>query len=299
VLVALTLDTLALPLRRAGLGQRSAVLVITLLLAGLAAIGLWQLGQPLAEQLQALRSAVPKAWQALQQWLHATPLGLRALEWLDGLSDAELPLAGIAGVAKGVAGALTAVALLVLAGIYLAVDFGLYRNGLVRLVPPARRARFEVALDKSGQALSRWLLGQAILMLLMGVAVAVGLSLLGMPLALALGLIAGLLEFVPFFGPIASGLLAVLIAFSLGPTQALYVALLFVVLQQFEGSLLVPLIQRWTVSLPPVLGLLAVVVFGALFGVSGVVLGTPLMVVIVVLVKQLYIEGLLEGRAGE
>ena len=111
-----------------------------------------------------------------------------------------------------------------------------------------------------------------------------------MPLALALGVIAGLFEFVPFFGPIAAGLLAVLVAFAQGPSEALYVALLFVGLQQLEGSVLVPLVQRWTVSLPPVLGLLAVVLFGTLFGPLGVLVGTPLMVVGMVLVQTLYLH---------
>jgi predicted PurR-regulated permease PerM len=294
VLVAVALDVLAQPLQRIGLGQRISVLLTVLALVALAGVGLWGLGQPLSEQLQGLRGTVPKAWQALHDWLQGTPLGRQALHWIDGLRDMELPLAGIAGMASRAAAALTAVALIVVAGVYLAVDLSQYRRGLLSLAPPARRARFARTLDATGSALSRWLLGQLVLMATIGGVVAVGLSLLEMPLALALGLIASLLEFVPFFGPIASGLLAVLVAFAQGPTQALYVALLFVAVQQVEGSLLVPLIQRWTVSLPPVLGLSAVVVFGSLFGPLGVLFGTPLMVVIMVIVQRVYVDGLLE-----
>jgi predicted PurR-regulated permease PerM len=300
VLFAAMLRALARPVARfTGLPSKVVTALTLLLLLLLTAVGLWSLGEPLAEQLQALRFALPRAWQALQNWLSGMATGQRLLDLTQQWQAEDVPWLGIAGLAGQAAGAIGALGLIVLLGVYLAFDVRLYRDGLVRLFPPPRRSAIGDALDAAGHALTRWLLGQAVTMLVIGVAVAAGLSLLGMPLALALGVIAGLLNFVPFFGPIISGLLAVLIAFSLGPTQALYVALLFVVLQQFEGSLLVPLIQRWTVSLPPVLGLLAVVVFGALFGVSGVVLGTPLMVVIVVLVKQLYIEGLLEGRAGE
>jgi predicted PurR-regulated permease PerM len=129
------------------------------------------------------------------------------------------------------------------------------------------------------------------------VTVAAGLSLLGMPLALGLGLIAGLLEFVPFIGPIVAGLLAVLVAFAQGPMQAVWVAVLFIALQQIEGGVLVPLIQRWTVSMPPLLGLGAVIVFSALFGPLGVLFGTPLMVVLLVWVRKLYVEDVLEARA--
>jgi predicted PurR-regulated permease PerM len=105
-----------------------------------------------------------------------------------------------------------------------------------------------------------------------------------------------LLEFIPFFGPIASGVLAVLVGFSQGPQQALYVALLFLAIQQVEGNVLVPLVQRWAVKLPPVMSLVAVVAFGTLFGMMGIVVATPLIVVLLVLVRRLYVEETLEGQ---
>ncbi|MEO7852564.1 MAG: AI-2E family transporter [Rubrivivax sp.] len=298
VLVAVTLNVLALPLRRLGLGQRSAVLLASLACVAVVALVVWQLGKPLSEQLQGLRVAVPQAWQAFHAWLATTALGPQMVDWWNGFAqNMELPLAGIAGAATGLVGAVAGIGLVLLAGVFLAMDVGMHRNGLVRLVPVRHRTRIEQVLDASGADLSRWLLGQGVLMLVMGLAVAIGLSLLDMPLALGLGLIAGLLEFVPFVGPIVSGLLAVLVAFAQGPVQAAYVALLFIALQQIEGALLVPLIQRWTVALPPLLGLGAVLVFSTLFGPLGVLLGTPLIMVIVVWVRMLYIDDMLEARA--
>lgn len=136
-------------------------------------------------------------------------------------------------------------------------------------------------------------------MLFVGFATAIGLAILGMPLALSLGVIAGVLAFIPFFGPIASGILAVVLAFTQGPTHALYVAGLMILIQQVEGNVLMPLVQRWAVSLPPVLGILAGVIFGVLFGLVGVLFATPLIVVVMVLVQTLYIEAFLEsGGAG-
>jgi predicted PurR-regulated permease PerM len=132
-------------------------------------------------------------------------------------------------------------------------------------------------------------------MLFVGSATALGLWLLGVPLALTIGAIAAVLAFIPFFGPIASGILAVLMAFMEGPTQALYVAGLCVAIQQIEGNLLMPFVQRWAVALPPVLGIMAAVIFGLLFGLAGVILATPLMVVAMVLVQKLYVEGVLEA----
>ena len=112
--------------------------------------------------------------------------------------------------------------------------------------------------------------------------------------ALAVGLIAGLLAFIPFFGAIAGGLLAVLLAFMDGPSAALHVVLLCVAIQQVEGHVLMPLVQKWAVELPPVLGIAAAVVFGALFGIIGVLFATPMMVVFVTLVRKLYVEEFLE-----
>jgi predicted PurR-regulated permease PerM len=89
----------------------------------------------------------------------------------------------------------------------------------------------------------------------------------------------------------------VLLAFMAGPTQALYVTILCVLIQQVEGNLLMPFIQRWAVELPPVLGITAAVIFGLLFGLTGIIFATPLMVVAMVLIRKLYVEGILESSA--
>jgi predicted PurR-regulated permease PerM len=259
----------------------------------------WAIGDPLAEQLRSLRQELPKSWAALKAWLARLPLGQPLLDWLGEPTESKAPLAGIAtGVATGTLRALSIAVLIVLMGVYLAVDLQLYRNGLLRLFPVQRRERVGAAVDAAGVALTQWMVGQVVLMVLVGVLTAIGLTLLGMPMALVLGLVAGLLEFVPFFGPVVAGLVAVLVAFPMGPQMALYVALVMLAVQQLENHLLLPLVQRWAVELPPVLALGAVLVFGTLFGIPGVVFGTPLMVLAMVLVRMLYVEQTLEaGRS--
>jgi predicted PurR-regulated permease PerM len=113
------------------------------------------------------------------------------------------------------------------------------------------------------------------------------------PLALSIGVISGVLAFIPFFGAIVGGLLAVLLGFMQGPETAIHVVILAIAIQQVEGHILMPLVQRWAVNLPPVLGLAAAVMFGVLFGLMGVLLATPMMVVLMVLVQKLYVEGVL------
>ena len=135
-------------------------------------------------------------------------------------------------------------------------------------------------------------------MAFVGTATAIGLAALGLPLAFSLGVISGVLAFVPFFGALASSVLAVLFAFTQGPQQALYVAILTIAIQQVEGHLLTPLVQRWAAQIPPVLSIMASVAFGLLFGIVGVLFATPLMVVVMTLIEKLYVERFLE-REGD
>lgn len=276
--------------RLTGMPLRWSVAVSVAILFLVGALAIWFIGGSLAEQISAMRERLPEAVEAVKRWIQGKPLGPRLLElWgttaSDGISWSKV--LGAAGMTAEVLGKFT---LMLLLGVFIAAEPKLYRSGVLALVPPDYRHLASETLDASREALGRWLKGQGLSMLFVGMATGVGLKLLGVPLALTLGLFAGLIGFVPFFGAIASGLLAILIAFSEGPRTALYVAGLCVLIQQIEGHLLVPLIQRWSVKLAPVLSLLAVVVFGGLFGLLGVFLAAPLMVVMVVLVKKLYVE---------
>ena len=281
--------------RHAGLSRRWALAATAVLLIVLAVAGGWAIGDRLVAQFDDLRERLPTALEAARKWLDDHRIGAWITEAWGNLQDGGIPWDRIGGAAGITAGALGNAALILLLGVYLAADPGLYRNGFVRLMPLPYRGRVEHALAAAGDGLGRWLVGQGISMLFVGTATAIGLALLGSPLALSLGVIAGIFAFIPFFGPIASGLLAVALAFVDGPRTALYVAGLCLLIQQIEGDLLMPFVQRWAVSLPPVLSVISVVVFGLLFGVMGVVLATPLMVVVMILVRQLYVEDVLEA----
>lgn len=295
VIVAVALRALAAPLERhLRLSPRLAVAVAVIAALVAIVLGSWLVGDRLVEQTEDLRKRIPEALSALTKWARSHPLGVALMNLWESASASDVPWARVANVATQTLGAIGSIGLLAVIGVYLAADPAMYRKGLVRLVPADYRPRIDAALLASGHALSRWMLGQGISMLFVGSATAIGLAVLGMPLAVTIGLIAGVLAFIPFFGPIASGLLAVLLAFMDGPTQALYVAGLCVLIQQIEGNLLMPFVQRWAVELPLVLGITAAVIFGLLFGLPGIILATPLMVVVMVLVEKLYVEGVLE-----
>ncbi|MBC7381320.1 MAG: AI-2E family transporter [Burkholderiaceae bacterium] len=283
---------------RMRLPPRAALLLAVVCIVVLLSLTAWGVGVPMARQLEELGSTLPAAWAAFQHWVGGLPLGQRMLDWMGSAKDMAVPWAKIAGVASRVTTSIANILLIFLLGIYLALDPDVYFRGALSIVPSARRGLVGNALEESGNALRRWLLGQFITMAIVGVTVGVGLALLGMPLALAIGLLAGLFEFVPFFGALAAALLAVLLAFAQGPVQALHVALFFLVVQQLEGNVLTPMVQKWAAHLPPVMSLLSVVIFGTLFGIAGVVLGTPLMVVVLALVQKLYVENVSEQSKG-
>lgn len=273
-------------------GILSALSILALL--GLA---FWLIGGALTDQMGQLRDSIPKAWAAARAWLDDHALGRQFLGLVDEARESGLPGWRVAGVAGTAFGAIGSAVLMIIVGIYFALDPDLYRRGLLKLTPPAYRPRTADGLAASGQALSRWLLGQGASMVFLGIGTALGLWLLGVPLALTLGFITALFAFVPFFGAIAAGVLSVLMAFTVGPEKAMYVGLLYLGLQQIEEYLLQPFVQRWAVAMPPVLTMLSAAIFGILFGTVGVIFATPMMVIVMVLVRKLYIEGALESPA--
>jgi predicted PurR-regulated permease PerM len=298
VLVAVMLHSGAELLRDlTGASHRVALAGVVLGLGALVVAGIWLLGDPISKEFGALRVALPNALDAITRWLNSHSIGLWLLQWWRG-ADAQLEWARIAGLFGSAVGAIGSAVLMLVVGIYLAADPELYRRGALHLVPYRQRARVRRALGDAATGLSRWLLGQGVAMLVVGVLTATGLALIGMPLAVPLGIIAGVLEFVPFFGTFGAGALIVMLAFTQGEAQALYAALVCLAVQQVESYVITPFVQRWAIALPPALALIAVIVFGMAFGPLGVVFAVPLMVVLMLLVQRLYVEGALGDGDG-
>jgi predicted PurR-regulated permease PerM len=178
-------------------------------------------------------------------------------------------------------------------GLFVAFDPHLYHNGIVSLVPPEGRERAHEVIDHVVHGVRAWLLGRIISMVVIGIITTLGLWLLNIPLALVLGLIAALLEFIPVLGPSLAAVPSILIAFTVEPIQAVYVALFYLVVQQLEGNVLTPIVQQKVVSLPPALGLSTVLAMGIVFGILGVLVATPLTVVIFIMVRMLYLGDVL------
>ena len=298
VLTAVLLHALADPLaRRAGVPRPWALAVAVLALVLGAAGALWLFGHEASLQLAALGELLPRAWEALQARLSTTPVGawvlhdLQRLKQLDGLLIELGP-----GLLRGAVGSGAATLIVLFAGLYLAFHPRTYVGGLVLLAPRRLRSRTEQVLDACGRALNRWLVGQLVSMVLVGTTTGVGLWLAGVPSPLALGVIAGLAQFVPVVGPMASVIPGLVVAAGQGPETFGWAALVYVAAMQFEANVVTPLVLRQMVALPMAVTLFAVLAMGVLFGPLGVLFATPLAVVAYVVVRMIYVEDVLGDR---
>jgi predicted PurR-regulated permease PerM len=295
-LVAVVLRAVADPIRRRTPLSASASLGVAVIgiIIVLVALG-WFVGAQVSRQLEQLQNDLPAAWEAARRQIEEYSIGRWLLERFQYASDAGVsgigPLAGRIGRATG-AGvqAIGEFVVVLVAGIYFAAQPKLYRDGLLKLAPRGAREPLSGAVDACRDALRRWLLGAGVAMLAMGVLTAVGTALLGLPAPIALGLVSGVAEFVPIVGAAVSAIPGLLLAATKGTHMVLVTLVFYVAIHQFEGHVLIPLIQRKVVAVPPALTLFSVVGFGVLFGPLGVVFATPLTVVVLVLIQKLYLR---------
>lgn len=192
-------------------------------------------------------------------------------------------------IVGSVLGGVSGFVLILFVAMYIAAQPGLYKEGLLHLVPHAHRERVSEVLTTLGATLRQWLIARLIAMLLVGTLTGLGLALLHVKGAAALGVLAGLLEFVPFFGPIASAVPAVGVALLESPQKALWVLGLYVLMQQLEGNVITPLLLEKRLDIPPVLTVLTVASLGVVFGVAGMLIAEPLLAVALVATKMLYV----------
>lgn len=295
VLFALFLSTLADWFgRRTRLSYTWALTAVVVALVLIVGAGGWLVSNSLANQLAALSEQLPASIDRVEQFLTQYSWGRLLIQHAPQATEATIAeakaLTQLTGLVSGVSSLLVAAVVILLVGIFVAAEPGSYKAGLLHLVPPTHRRRATQTLDTVGYNLRWWLVGQAALMVMMAVTTAAGLWLIGVPLPLALGLIAGVFELVPYLGPWLSAVPAVLVAVMVSPWHLGMVLLLYLGLHLLEGYVLVPLIQRRAVRLPPALTLVTQLLFAEVFGVLGLFVAAPLTVVAVVALKMLYVE---------
>lgn len=301
VVVAVVVRAIADPLVdrlkfKDGLAVLTAIMTILAVLAGAGFL----FGQQISEQIHQLALKLPGAWALLQARLEASPAAGQIIAQLQNLgSEAARALAIAPRIAMSVMSGLATLVLVLVAGVYLAVQPDRAREGLLVLAPTRSRPRLRHVMNTCGRALKGWVKAQLVAMALVGFMVGLGLWLIGVPAPLALGLVAGLAQFVPIVGPIAAAAPALLVA-ATSSTQMLILTLaLFVGVSQLEANVITPLVQKNVASLPVVLGIFAVVAFGTLLGPLGVLFATPLTLVLYTMLTMLYRQDVLHDEEAE
>jgi len=273
-----------------GLGDTASLTIVVLTSILVISAFFALMGARLVAEAMNLADRMPDVLGSIEK-----TFGLSGIEnWLSArgeqlLSSGSL-FSNLTGASSIVVSSVIGLFLVVSGAVFLAANPGLYRNGFLKLIPPERREKGREVMTELATALRFWIIGQLIAMVCVGVITTAGLYLLGVPSPFGLGVLAGLMEFIPYVGPISSAVPAIAVAFSEDPWLALWVAVLYFAIQQAEAILLIPLIQKRTVSLPPVVTIFTVLAFTSLFGLSGAILGAPATVVIFVLVKMLWVR---------
>lgn len=287
------------------ISEGKAVLVVSLVLIIVLGISVALLAPSVAEQFAHLREELPRSAENLSRYISQYSWGRAIIEQMPSAADIESKistmsfLSSVGGFFSTTAGMIANFLIAILLALYLAAEPKIYINGLSKLFPVDSRPRFFQVTDEIGETLRWWLIGKFGSMLVIGILTWIGLSILGVPLALTLGLIAGLLSFIPNFGPILSAIPALLFAFIESPITAVYVAGLYIGVQLIESNLVTPWIERQTVELPPALTIIFQIILGVLTGGLGLVLATPILAVVMVLVQMLYVEDVLGDKYTE
>ncbi|MEN9717913.1 MAG: hypothetical protein RIQ99_791 [Pseudomonadota bacterium] len=268
------------------IGRGKRVALVLLLAFGFIVWVFYFAGTQIAAQAAALPATIERQWLATIAWLHGHGF---AIDVKAGQGLAERLLGGVGQLTSAVGGLIggvgTAVLILVL-GIYLAAEPQLYRRGVAWMLPVSRRDDFEGTAVMMGRTLRMLMFGRLVGMAVEGIGTWLLLAIYGVPMAGLLGLLTGLLAFLPNIGAPISGLLMVMVGFSVDPGAGLYCIAVYVIVQTVDGNLIVPMIAKKTADLAPALVLGAQLIMGALFGLIGLMLADPLVAMIKIALER-------------
>lgn len=258
-----------------GRGWRIA---IVLLLTALFFVWLVQFaGQQIAQQAAMLPDLIDSQLERLSRYLDSMGIQLQFSD-LRGLAEQMMQGVGIiTNAVGGILGAAANMVLIVVVGIYIAVEPRLYQRGVAWLIAEDKREDFHQLISNMAFALRRLMAGRLLGMFAEGIFTWALLALVGVPMAALLGLLTGLLAFIPNIGALISGALITLVGFSGGTEMGIYAFAIYLAVQNFDGYILVPMIARRAVDLAPAVVIAAQVMMGVLFGILGMALADPLV----------------------
>ncbi len=263
-----------------------SVVLNILLLAGF----FWFIGARIQQQVAQLSDTLPATIENAKTRIGENPVGRKLLEKYGSSGNSSKTLAAAGSFFSSSFGILSDLYIVILLALFFTASPGLYRKGIISLLPVKAKEKGDEVLTKIRGILTKWLKGQIIGIFVIAILTGIGLLIIGMPLVLTLSLTAGLLNFIPNFGPVIALVPAVLIAFMQGTTTALIVAGMYTLVQIFQSAVSQPLVQKKMANIPPALTIVAQVGMGTLGGFWGVLLATPTIAILMVIVQELYVN---------
>ena len=276
--------------RKLKVGKTFSLILSLLLNVIIIGLFLWFVGARLSSQIDQLTETLPQTLENAKKWLSNQPMGSRILDYATNSLDSGKASATIKSFFSSTFGIISDFYIVLLLGLFFTANPNIYRRGLIHLIPPSGKDKAAELWDRLNTLLRSWLKGQIFGFFFIAVLSGLGLWALGMPLVLTLALLAGLLNFIPNFGPIIALVPAALLALTLGTQTALLVIGLYTLIQIIQSTVTQPLIQKKMVSVPPGLLAFSQIAMGVLAGFWGVLLATPLIAIIMTLVNKLYVE---------
>ncbi|MEH3122636.1 MAG: AI-2E family transporter [Sphingomonas phyllosphaerae] len=262
------------------IGRSWRLLIVCLLTIAFLLGTFYLAGVQIAAQAQQLRSTVEVQVLRVSGWLSAQGLMPGASDLSGVAKQAMSSLGRVTSWLGTAAGALTSGFMIVVLGLFIAIDPHGYERGLQWMVPERNRVEFAVTLKRMAQTLRRLLAGRLLGMAFEGVLTAIALWIVGVPMAMILGILTGLLAFIPNIGAFISGALMVAVGFSAGAHTGVLAIVVYIVVQTFDGYVVIPMVAKRTVDLPPALTLGAQILASALFGIMGLALADPMTAIL-------------------
>lgn len=262
------------------------ILLVLLLAAAFLGWLFYTAGNQIALQAAEMPAVVKSQSQRLLDWAHQRGI---FVERADFSRVVEQVVGGVGPVTRalgGIFGGFTTAFLIVILGIYFAIEPDIYRRGLAWMLPEGNRERFHGTAARMARALRMLLAGRLLGMAVEGIATWLALAIYGVPMAMILGLLTGLLAFLPNIGAPVSGLLMVLVGFSGGNAMGLYCIAVYLVVQTVDGNVIVPMVAKRTVDLAPALVLGAQLIFGVMFGILGLALADPFVAMLKIMLER-------------
>jgi predicted PurR-regulated permease PerM len=264
---------------------------------------------PVIEQTRALLSTLPKQMEVWDAQLRIAAQRSRFLGGVLGqpkpgetfftpfLQSARSYLTGVVPYLFSSVNVVIEIFGIFIMGLYLALRPSMYREGFILLVPPVHRDLVRDILGELGRTLRAYIFAQMTAMTILGIFTWIGLAIIGVPYSLAFGVFTGAVTVVPFFGSLVSTILPALFVLGSGGFLKVFAVLLLGVLAHiFEGNFVAPMIMERQVHLPPVLTLLSVLIMGKLLGVVGLLVAVPTLATVMVIVRRVYVQRMLEGK---